>query len=155
VTGEADFIKVEIGLREPVVMPGASQQARTLLVDPFRREPAHPPVQVKAISLLEGFAEKLRAALTRRAPAIRDFFDIDVAVRSGMLEPLSEELLSLVRTKLAVPGNEPIDISKEKTETLRVQVRPQLEPVLRRTDFEAFVLDRAIEIVREVANRCS
>jgi predicted nucleotidyltransferase component of viral defense system len=154
VTGEADFIKVEIGLREPVVMPAASHQARALLLDPFSKAPAHPPAQVKVISLLEAYAEKLRAALTRRAPAIRDFFDIDVAVRSGMLEPLGDEFLALVRAKLAVPGNDPIDTSEEKTQALRGQLRAQLEPVLRTKDYEAFVIGRAVEIVCEVAKRC-
>jgi hypothetical protein len=154
VTGEADFIKVEIGLREPVVMPAVERAARTLLLDPFSREPVHPPAQVKVISLLEAYAEKLRAALSRRVPAIRDFFDIDVAVRSGMLKHLGDELLALVRGKLAVPGNDPIDTSETKIAALRNQLRTQLEPVLRRKDFEAFVLERAVDIVNEVARRC-
>ena len=154
VTGEADFIKVEIGLREPVVLRAVVHPARTLLLDPFSKAPAHPPAQVKVISLLEAYAEKLRAALTRKAPAIRDFFDIDVAVRNGMLEPLGDELLALVRTKLAVPGNALIDTSEEKTKALRDQLSTQLEPVLRRKDFEAFALERALEIVSEVARRC-
>ena len=64
VTGEADFIKVEIGLREPVLTPTASHHARTLLLDPFRGEPAHPPASVRVISLIEAYAEKFRAALT-------------------------------------------------------------------------------------------
>ncbi|HEY7326648.1 MAG TPA: nucleotidyl transferase AbiEii/AbiGii toxin family protein [Gemmataceae bacterium] len=155
VTGEADFIKVEVGLREPVVMPATSHDARALLLDPFSKEPAHPPVRVTVIALLEAYAEKFRAALTRREPAIRDFFDIHVAVGKGMLDHTGNEFLSLVRAKLAIPGNDSIDTSEEKTKALRDQLRAQLEPVLRRKDFEAFVLERAVEMVSEVARRCN
>jgi hypothetical protein len=71
-----------------------------------------------------------------------------------MLDPVADELLSLVRIKLAVAGNDPIDTSKEKTQALRDQLRAQLEPVLRRKDFETFVLERAVEVVSGVARRC-
>ena len=39
------------------------------------------PSTSSAVQLHEAYAEKIRAALTRREPAIRDFFDIDHAVR--------------------------------------------------------------------------
>ena len=72
-----------------------------------------------------------------------------------MLDHTGNEFLTLVRAKLAIPGNDPIDTSEEKTRALRDQLRAQLELVLRRKDFEAFILERAAEIVSEVARRSS
>ena len=103
------------------------------------------------LSCRETYAEKLRAALTRREPAIRDFYDIDHGVRSGRLNTDDRRLIELVRSKLAVPGNDPIDVSDEKHEILKRQVQAQLRPVLREADFALFDLKRAFGIVAEVA----
>jgi hypothetical protein len=153
VTGGNESIKVEIGLRELVIEPVEEKPARTLLADPLRDEPVLGPISVHALSFRETFAEKFRAALTRREPAIRDYYDIDYAVRTGKLDPSAGPLLSIVRQKLAVPGNEPVDVSDEKARALRRQVDAQLKPVLRRGDFESFDLDRAFSIVIELAER--
>jgi len=96
-------------------------------------------------------AEKLRAALSRREVAIRDFFDIDYAVRNFGFHPLEATIIEMVRQKLAVPGNEPVDISPERMATLRRQLDSQLKPVLRAKDFAAFDLDRAFSTVSDVA----
>ena len=40
VTGQEDYIKVEVSVREPVVESPASLPARTLLLDPFRKSDA-------------------------------------------------------------------------------------------------------------------
>ncbi len=80
VTGDTESIRIEISLREEFLLPCASLDARTLLIDSLTRTPALAPVSVLAISLKEAYAEKTRAALTRRDPAIRDFFDLDNAI---------------------------------------------------------------------------
>ena len=74
-------IKVEIGLREPLLFPSITGEARTLLLDPITREPMAPAVRVPCVSRMEALAEKARAALSRREVAIRDFYDMDHAVR--------------------------------------------------------------------------
>ena len=43
------------------------------------------PVTVRCVDKIEALAENFRVALSRREPAIRDFFDIDYAVRKGLL----------------------------------------------------------------------
>jgi predicted nucleotidyltransferase component of viral defense system len=153
VTGQDESIKVEIGLRELILEPVEEKRARTLLTDPLKNEPVLGPILVHALSFRETFAEKFRAALTRREPAIRDYYDIDYAVRTGKLDPAAGQLLELVRQKLAVPGNEPVDVSEEKAAALRRQVEAQLKPVLRNEDFQAFDLDRVFGVVVEVADR--
>ena len=126
-----ETIKIEVGLREPLLHAVVSGDAKTILLDPVSGQTLIPPKQVRCISRAEAFAEKFRAAFTRREVAIRDFFDIDYAVQTLGLEPQDTELVGLVQAKLAVPGNEPINVSAERLAILRQQLAPQLRPVLR------------------------
>ena len=146
-----EFIKLELSVREPILDPVERKPARTLLEDPLRNEPAVMAFSVHVLSFRETYAEKCRAALTRRMPAIRDFYDIDHAVRTKELDPADAGLLKLVRQKLVVPGNRPIDSSQQKLDVLTRQLEPELKPVLRGKDFEGFDLDRAFGIVKDLA----
>jgi len=148
---EEETIKIEMSLREPLLMPAVEGSARTLLLDPVTGNPLVPPVSTRCISKTESIAEKFRAALSRREAAVRDFYDIDHAVRKGGLRPEALELVQQVKQKLAVPGNEPVDVSGERLAALRKQVGPQLRPVLREQDFAEFDLDRAFKTVVEMA----
>ena len=150
-TGQDESIKVEFSIREPILEPVEHLPARTLLVDPFRHAAAVAAVEVPVLSCHETYAEKLRAALTRREPAIRDFYDIDYGVRAERLTMGDRRLIELVGGKLAVPGNDPIDVSARKYETLTRQIMAQLRPVLRESDFALFDLKRAFGIVAQIA----
>jgi len=108
---------------------------------------------VTALALEEAYAEKTRAALTRREPAIRDFYDVDFALGRLNLDLKDHRLMVLVTDKLKVPDNDPIDISQSRREILRAQLDTQLKPVLRPQDFEKFDLDRAFELVAEMGSR--
>jgi predicted nucleotidyltransferase component of viral defense system len=92
-------------------------------------------VQLPCISLIEVMAEKFRAALSRRDVAIRDFYDIDHAVRNSGLNPLQLDLLELIARKLAVPNNGAMDVSETRRQALHQQLDAQLKPVLRPQDF--------------------
>lgn len=70
-TGLDETIKIEVGLREPLLLPVEERAAHTLLLDPVSRGPMVPAVNVPCIARLEAFAEKFRAALSRREVAIR------------------------------------------------------------------------------------
>ena len=96
-------------------------------------------------------AEKLRAALSRREAAVRDFYDVDHAVRRLNFQVRDATLFELVKRKLAIPGNEPVDVSANRLAALRRQVDSQLKPVLRDRDFAEFDLDRAFATVAELA----
>jgi len=152
---QEETITLEIGLREPLATAPEVGLARSILLDPISHEPMMPPVQVLCLSVKEAYAEKFRAALSRREVAIRDFFDIDYAVRTLRVQPDDMEFIALVREKLAVPGNEPVNVSDERRASLRQQIGAQLRPVLRDRDFRAFDLDRAFGIVSEMADRLS
>lgn len=55
---------------------------------------------MQTLSLAETYAEKIRAALSRTAPAIRDFFDLDFAVRNDVLTLDDPSLIQLAAAKL-------------------------------------------------------
>ena len=140
-------------MREPAVEPIETGEARTLVIHPFRSEAAVRPFIVNTLSFRETYAEKLRAALTRREPAIRDYYDIDHAVTTGRLHIDDSQLLALVGKKLAVPGNASVDASESKLAALRQQLMGHLQPVLREADFQQFDLERAFSTIQIVANR--
>ena len=149
--GREETIKVEVGFREPLLLPTVKAQAQTVLLDPNSARPLIPPLAVRCISATEAFAEKFRAALSRREVAVRDFFDLDYAVQRLGLDPRDADLITLVQKKLAVAGNEGIDVSEKRLTALGHQVEPQLRSVLRAADFSGFDLDRAFRVVREMA----
>lgn len=152
-TGDEESIKIEIGLREPIIEAPQRSAAETMLIDPLRAEPALPPVPVQTLSLAETYAEKIRAALSRTAPAIRDFFDLDYAVRNDVLALDDPSFIQLVAAKLQVSGADAIDLSESRLDALRNQLLPQLRPVLRQADFDAFDLDRAFQLVVGLKSR--
>ena len=153
VTGQDESIKIEVSLREPILEPTVLLGTRTVLLDPFSGAPAVPVFSSRVLSLREAYAEKLRAALTRPEPAIRDFFDLDHAIVSGRVDVNDGPLIDLLRTKLSVPGTGPPDVSRDRVERLRGQIETQLRPVLREADLAAFDLDRAVEHVALAALR--
>lgn len=144
---------MEVSVREPILEPVERLPARTLLMDPFRRSWAVAPFPVACLSCREAYAEKLRAALSRRDPVIRDFFDLDHGVRVGRFSPDDPALIDILRRKLAVAGNDPIDLSDGKLQTLRMQLDAELAPVLRPQDMVTFDIDRAFSTVSRVAAR--
>lgn len=144
-------ISIEISLREEIQLPPERLPARTLLMDPLRVDTAVEPVFFPVLTLNEAYAEKWRAALTRREPAIRDFYDIDYSIRVLELDYSTGAFLDLLRKKLAVPGNDPIEMSGRKFDSLRRQIETQLKPMLRIHDFKEFDLDEVYHQVLNVA----
>jgi len=144
-------INLEVGLHEPLLSSPVSRMARTIAVNPFSRQPLIPPITVHAMSVSEAYAEKVRAALTRREPAIRDFFDLFFATRKMKLDFQDTGFLDMVKAKIEVPGNDPVDVSPERWQKLERQLGGQLKPVLRPTDFAAFNLDDAFKLVGRIS----
>lgn len=150
---QEETIKIEVGLREPLEMPAIDAPARTMLLDPVSSQAMVKPAVVRCISRMEAFAEKFRAALSRREVAIRDFYDIDHGVRKLGIRPADADLIGLVKKKLSIPGNDQVNVSEPRLASLRRQLEPQLKPVLRAADFAQFDLDRAFKTVAEMAAR--
>jgi len=148
---QEETIKIEVSLREPLLSPAVTEQAHTLLRDPVSGTSLVAVVPLPCLSRREAMAEKLRAALSRRDVAIRDFYDVDHAVRRMGFPVLESGFVALVGKKLRMPGNGPVDVSTARLAQLRPQLDAQLKPVLRAADFAEFDLDRAIGTVAEVA----
>ncbi len=155
VVEKLEKIKVEVGLREPLLSPSESRMASTIAVNPFSGQPLLPTFTVSAMALREAYAEKFRAAMTRKEPAIRDFFDLFYAVHEGGLNVHDPDFLSMVKKKLEVPGNAPVDLSSARKDELGRQLEGQLKPVLRPLDFARFNLDEAFEMVFDMTAKLS
>jgi len=149
--GDEETVKLEVGLREPLVNRVILRPARSVMLNPVTGESMVAPVAAASIDLSEAYAEKFRAALTRRDVAIRDYYDIEYgAIRVG-LDAWDKELVRLVRVKLAVRDNPQVDVSDERLRRLRAQMSTDLRPVLRPKDFDEFDLEHAIGVVVEMA----
>ena len=148
-------IKIEIGIREPLLLPSLTGETRTIVVNPFSGRPLLPAFTVQAIGMKEAYAEKVRAALTRKEPAIRDLFDLFHAVRKMKLDLDDHDFLIMVKQKLDVPGNTPIEISLEYKRELNRQLESQLRPVLRPADFDSFNMNEAFELIGRIAEAVS
>jgi predicted nucleotidyltransferase component of viral defense system len=149
---QEETIKIEAGVREALLTPAIRGEARTLLLGPGSERPLVPPVPLACLSHDETMAEKLRAALSRRDPAIRDFYDVDHAVYRRGYGVGEAAVLTLVRRKLDVSGGAVIDLSANRFAALRSQLDTALKPVLRAADFETFDFNRAFATVAAVAD---
>ena len=150
-TAQDETIRIEVGLREPLLTPVVEGRARTMLLNPVTDQPLVGELTVPCIGRTEALAEEFRAALTRREVAIRDFYDLHYAARHLGMNPDEPDLGDLVRRKLATPGNLPVNINPQRLSELRKQLETRLRPVLRPEDFESFDLDHAIRIVATMA----
>lgn len=150
---EPQTILIDVSVREPALTSPSTFSARTVLMDPISGQPAVPGLDIACISPLEAMAEKFRAALSRRDVAIRDFYDLDSAACHLSLELGSASFIKMVRRKLAIPDNPPVDVGSDRMAALRRQVEAKLKPVLREQEFRAFDLDRAIALVVDMATR--
>lgn len=153
VVDKSENINIEIGLREPLIQTYEKKPARTIAVNPFSQLSLIPEFPVQVMNVEEAFAEKVRAALTRREPAIRDFYDLQLAVDSKKVDLFDPGFLEMVTAKLIVPGNDPVNISTERKVELDRQLETQLKPVLRTQDFDKFNFDHAYQMVVEIATK--
>ena len=140
--GTTARIRVEFGLREPALMAPRLEPAGTLLVNPLTGRSALSRFPLRVMAQEELWAEKVRAALCRREPAVRDFFDLDYALRTRRLNLSDPALIALVELKLDAPGTVPGDLTEKKRAELERQVETDLQPVLRTRDIERFDLNR-------------
>lgn len=153
ITSNAESIKFEVSLREPLLEKSNSYHSHTILLNPVNSKRACSVIQLPCIAKREAYSEKFRAALTRREPAIRDFFDIDFAVLKGGLNIGEPEIIELVKYKLSIPGNDKVDVSDERLKALEQQIETQLKPVLREEDYKKFNLDRTFEFVVSMSSK--
>ena len=133
-----------------VVEPPVEQNAATLLLNPVSAESATAFYPVCVMQLNETFAEKVRAALTRRTPEIRDYFDLQYACENKTIQPSEADFLNLVKDKLSLPGNGEIISAETIKVILQRQLETRLRPVLSESDFISFDLEKVLSTVDQI-----
>ncbi|RIH99925.1 nucleotidyl transferase AbiEii/AbiGii toxin family protein [candidate division NPL-UPA2 bacterium Unc8] len=71
-----DMIKIEISLRQHPIEKPVNIEIKHFYQDPFTGEDLFPSGKVLSLSWKEAVAEKLKAAISRRDVAIRDYYDL-------------------------------------------------------------------------------
>ncbi len=146
-TGKDDLIKIEISLRQPPIDKPVNTQIKHFYQDPFTGEDLFPQGKVLSLSLEEAVAEKLKAAISRKDVAIRDFYDLWHIAEFGF-DFHSDKFKRLFKRKVNDEGytgdyKKDFGLSADKLALLRRQVDTDLMPVIRAN--ESFDLDRVFK----------
>jgi predicted nucleotidyltransferase component of viral defense system len=80
---EPGSVKLEISLRFNPLLPVKKETIGHKFIEPFSRKPVFNAGTIKCIQIEEAAAEKLRAAVSRKTPAPRDFFDLAYFIKTG------------------------------------------------------------------------
>ncbi|EKD44166.1 MAG: hypothetical protein ACD_71C00222G0025 [uncultured bacterium (gcode 4)] len=121
-------IKIDISLKQPLKLAPIPGKIQTLFIDEVLEESIFWDHSISCIDLRESLAEKMRAALTRGAPAIRDFFDIWYVKQYSAFDFSNPDFRELVHTKLQEVGY--LYTLDEHYELLQKQIITDLRPVL-------------------------
>lgn len=121
-------IKIDISLKCELALPPILGQIRSLYRDKILEEDIFGLHTIACIDIREALAEKIRAALTRQIPAIRDFFDIWYVREFGAFDFDDRVFHSLVEEKLAEVGY--LYTSDTAYDMLERQIETDLVPVL-------------------------
>ena len=146
-TGKDDLIKIEISLRQPPIDKPVNTKIKHFYQDPFTGEDLFPQGKVLSLSWEEAVAEKLKAAISRKDVAIRDFYDLWHIAEFGF-DFHSDKFIKLFKRKVTdegYAGDYKIDfgLSADKLALLRRQVDTDLIPVIRAD--ESFDLDQVLK----------
>jgi len=150
VTGPSNIIKFEIGFRGDMMLKPHYFGLHTLLESSFLQKKLFPVIESLVLSKEEAFAEKIRAALTRRQPAIRDFFDVEKIYLSGF-DIFEESFIKLVNRKLSFDHSSNIDLNLEKRKILESQIITDLKPVLKLND--NFLINNSWSLLQKIVDK--
>ena len=147
VTGKEGLIKLEISLRQPPIDEPVHNVIKHFYQDPFSGEDLFPSGKVLSLSLNEAVAEKLKAAISRKDVAIRDYYDLWHIAESGF-DFYQDKFVKLFKRKLSDEGHQMdyrknFGLSDAQLSLLRGQVETHLNEVVR-VD-EQFDLDGVLE----------
>lgn len=146
-TAKDDIIKIEISLRQPPIDKPINTEIKHFYQDPFTGEDLFPRGKILSLSWNEAVAEKLKAAISRKDVAIRDYYDLWRIVELGF-DFHSDKFIKLFKRKVTDEGyagdyKKDFGLSPNKLYLLRRQVDSDLIPVIRAG--ESFDLDKVFE----------
>lgn len=142
-----DTIKIEISLRQHPIEKPVNTEIKHFYQDPFTGENLFPPGKVLSLSWKEAVAEKLKAAISRKDVAIRDYYDLWYISEFGF-DFHDNNFIKLFKRKITDEGyvgdyKENFGLSANKLSILRKQIDGLLKPVIR--SGEEFYLDKVLE----------
>ena len=142
-----EIIKFEISLRQPSFLPPEIVKIKHFYQDPFSGENLFPQGSILGLSLIECAAEKLKAAISRLTPAIRDYYDLGhfIKKRFDFSRP---DFLKLVNKKLELDNYEGdysnnLGLPEKAIKELKRISQTDLFPMLRIDD--EFDLDEVLD----------
>lgn len=142
-----DMIKIEISLRQPPIETPINTEIKHFYQDPFTGEDLFPSGKVWSLSWKEAVAEKLKAAISRKDVAIRDYYDLWYISEFGF-DFYDKSFIQLFKRKISDEGytgdyKENFGLSEDNISILRKQIDGLLKPVIR--SGEEFDFDKVLE----------
>ena len=89
-------IKIEISFRKKLIKPTIMKAIHHEFIDSLGQPILKEDVEIEVIDLIENFAEKFRALVTRKNIAIRDIYDIYFILKNNILKSLFIPILYLL-----------------------------------------------------------
>ena len=142
-----DMIKIEISLRQPLIDKPVYTEIKHFYQNPFTGEDLFPSGKVLSLSWKEAVAEKLKAAISRKNVAIRDYYDLWYIAEFGF-DFYDKNFIKLFKRKVTDEGyvgnyKKDFGLSADKLSFLHKQIDGFLKPVIR--SGEEFNLDKVLE----------
>ena len=140
-------IKIEISLRQSPIEKPVNTVIKHFYQDPFTGEDLFPSGKVLSLAWKEAVAEKLKAAISRKDVAIRDYYDLWYIAESGF-DFNDKDFIKLFKRKVNDEGflgdyKKNFGLSADKLSFLRKQIDDLLKPVIR--SGEEFDLDQVLK----------
>lgn len=147
ISGKDENIKLEISLRQTPVAKPVYNTIAHFYKDPFTGEDLIPKNKILSLSLNEAVAEKLKAAITRRDVAIRDYYDLWF-ISEAKFDFKNKNFLSIFKKKLEEEKyrnnySHDFGLDRKSIALLNKQISTELIPVIRIG--ETFDLDKVFE----------
>jgi predicted nucleotidyltransferase component of viral defense system len=135
ITGKEGNIKIEISLRQKPYDQPVLNVIRHFYKDPFTGLNMIPEHKILSLSLDEAVAEKLKAAITRKDPAIRDYYDLWHIAEAGF-DFHKFHFMEIFKKKLKDENyqgdfKDRFGLSEDKIDLLIRQIETDLIPVIR------------------------
>jgi predicted nucleotidyltransferase component of viral defense system len=139
-------LKLEISLRQPPFLEPVRVTIKHFFQDPFTGEDLIEQGKVLALSLEESVAEKLKAAISRITPAIRDYYDLGHFIRNEF-DFNRSDFLKMVDKKLQLDGykrdySHNLGLSEQVIKELKRSIDVNLVLMIRKD--EKFDLDEVL-----------
>lgn len=147
VTGKDENIKLEISLRQSPIDKPVHNAVAHFYKDPFTGKDLIPQNKILSLSLKEAVAEKLKAAITRKDVAIRDYYDLWF-ISEAKFDFKNKHFIEIFKNKLEEERykgdySKNLGLDQENIGILRKQISTELTPVIRIS--ENFDLDKVFE----------